>query len=133
MCKFCEGLFKEGHEIIWNMRNEYCDSNFCEKIFNNECSSCSECSIFYKLRGWKNEQSKKASIQCEYKFDNGEIVMWNFTEPLNINYCPYCGKQLSEKKIDFDDIGSHVVDMEDKNGESWDYELYKIVKNERRK
>ena len=128
MCKFCEGLFEENFEIRWNMRSEYADSNFCEKVLNCDCTNCSECSIYYKIRGWKNKQTEKASIQCDYKFDNGEIIMWNSTEPLSINYCPYCGKQLSDNKIDFDDISDHIVSMTDNNGDNWDYETYKVIK-----
>ena len=128
MCKFCEGLFEEEYEIHWNMRSQYADDNLCEKLFNDSCSNCQECNIEYKLRGRKLEDTGHSYIQCDYKFTNGDVIMWNSTEPLNINYCPYCGKQLSDKLIDLDDIGNHIVDIIDNNNESWDYESYKIEK-----
>ena len=54
MCKFCEGLFEEEFEMHWNMRSQYTDDNFCEKILNDSCENCSECNIRYRLRGRKN-------------------------------------------------------------------------------
>lgn len=123
MCKFCEGLFERGHGMEWNMRGEYADSNFCEKVLDNMCDNCDKCFVQYKLNGWKGINDNMY-IQCDYKFDNGNIVMWNSTEPLRINYCPYCGKQLSKDIIDCDDIGDHIIDIVDKNGDTWDYESY---------
>lgn len=112
MCKFCEGLFKKQSTIEWNMRNEYDDSNFCEKVFHGTCENCIRCLVKYNLNGYIHNDN--AYIQCEYKFTNGFITMRNNTEPLRINYCPYCGAQLSTQPIDFSEIGSHIVNMIDK-------------------
>ena len=128
MCKFCEGLFEKEYEMHWSMRSQYADDNLCEKLLNDSCDNCQECNIEYKLRGRKLEDTGHSYIQCDYKFTNGDVIMWNSTEPLNINYCPYCGKQLSDKLIDLDDIGNHIVDIIDNNNESWYYESYKIEK-----
>ena len=127
-CKFCVGLFDKGYKMHWNMRSNYIDDNFCEKVLNDTCENCQECNVSYILNGWKGKETGYTYIQCDYKFDNGDIVMWNFTEPLNINYCPYCGKQLSDSLIRHEDIGNHITDIEDDKGESWDYENYKIIK-----
>lgn len=128
MCKFCEGLFEKEFEMHWNMRSQYTDDNFCEKILNDSCENCSECNIRYRLRGRKISETGHAYIQCDYKFDNGYVVMWNSTEPLNINYCPYCGRQLAENLVNYEDIGDYISDIEDDKNESWDYESYKIEK-----
>ena len=127
-CKFCEGLFDEEYKMIWNMRSSYVDDNFCEKVLNNTCENCTECNAEYYLQGWKNEQTGHTSISCNYKFSNGNIVIWNSTEPLCINYCPYCGRQLAKNLVKYEDIGNHITDIEDDNGEDWDYESYKIGK-----
>ena len=127
-CKFCEGLFDEGYKMIWNMRSSYAEDNFCEKVLNNTCENCTECNAEYYLQGWKNKQTGHASISCNYKFSNGDIVIWNFTEPLNINYCPYCGKRLADNLVRYEDMGDHISDIESNQGESWDYEDYKIRK-----
>ena len=50
------------------------------------------------------------------------------TEPLNINYCPYCGRQLAENLVNYENIGDYISDIEDDKNESWDYESYKIEK-----
>lgn len=114
MCKFCEGLFKEKKEIIWEMRNSYADDNFCEKILNDNCEECKMCDISYRLTGWY--LNKVPYIMCSYKFNNGDILMWNSTESLPINYCPYCGEKINlDKMVDFNNIGSYVVNMIDKN------------------
>lgn len=128
MCKFCEGLFDKEYDMRWNMRSNYADDNFCEKVLNDSCENCTQCSINYTLRGRKIDETGHVYIQCDYKFDNGDIVMWNSTEPLNINYCPYCGRKLADNLVNYEDIGNHVADIEDKENESWDYESYKIEK-----
>lgn len=128
MCKFCEGLFDKEYEMEWCMRTSYADDNLCEKIFNDSCEKCNECNISYRLTGRRLKERKTNYINCSYKFTNGDITMWNSTEPLTINYCPYCGKQISENLVDLDDIGNHIVDIIDKNGDSWDYESYKLNK-----
>lgn len=127
MCKFCEGLFDKGYKMEWNMRSEYADSNFCEKLFNYMCESCQECFTQYKIDGFTSNEN--AYIVCDYKFTNGDITMWNSTEPLRINYCPYCGKRISKDIIDLDSIGNHIVDIvTNENGDTWDYESYKLDK-----
>lgn len=127
-CKFCEGLFDEEYKMYWNMRSSCIDDNFCEKVLNNTCENCIECKTNYILSGRKNNDTGHAYIQCDYKFNNGYIVIWNFTEPLNINYCPYCGRRLAKNLVKYEDIGNHISDIENEKGESWDYEDYKIRK-----
>ena len=125
MCKFCDGLFREDKEIIWSMRNNYADDNFCEKVLGDDCEKCEQCKVEYRLKGYKLEENDNCYMYCSYKFDNGDILMWNSTETLQINYCPYCGKQLSKNMINFDDIGDWEVDMIDpKTNEPWDYQNY---------
>lgn len=113
MCNFCDKLFKQNSEMQWNMRSEYSDSNFCEKVLNNNCSDCDECFTQYKLSGYIHNNN--AYICCDYKYTNGDIMMWNYTESLPINHCPYCGKQLSKDIVDFNSIGSHIATMAKKN------------------
>lgn len=128
MCKFCEGIFKEGCKMQWNMRSSYADDNFCDKVMNSECGNCEKCSMEYKPSGFMMPDTKGCYIDCEYKFDNGNIVMWNFTEPLRINYCPFCGKALSDEMVDMNDISSHICDIVDNNEEAWDYDEYSALK-----
>lgn len=128
MCKFCEGLFEKDCSMRWNMRSSYSDDNFCEKIFDS-CENCSQCNIHYILKGVKIEETGHVFINCEYTYTNGDIVMKNFTESLNINFCPYCGKQLAENMVKFEDIGEYIADIEDSSGNSWDYDSYESYKN----
>lgn len=127
MCKFCEGLFDKEYEMQWNMRSKYADDNFCEKVLEDTCENCKQCNMSYVLMGRKVKETGHVYISCSYKFDNGDIVMWNSTEPLNINYCPYCGRQLAKNLVDYNDIGDHIYDMQDEEGNSWDYDAYKLV------
>ena len=127
-CKFCEGIFNKEYEMRWNMRSCYADDNFCEKILNNTCENCQECNVDYILNGWKSKETGNTYIQCNYKFNNGDIIIWNYTEPLKINYCPYCARQLANDLVNYEDIGNHISDIESSQGESWDYETYKIEK-----
>ena len=115
MCKFCEGLFNDKREVEWYMRSEYADDNFCEKVFNNSCDNCKKCSNQYILKGYLFDN--RAYIVCDYKFTNGDILMWNSTEPLPVNYCPYCGRKLSKSIIDFNNIGGNAINMLDKEGD----------------
>lgn len=126
MCKFCEGLFDNRYSMEWLMRSSYADDNFCEKVFNDSCENCKECNHTYRLKGYKINNN--SMLINEYEFNNGDIKIWNSSEALHINYCPYCGKQISKDIVKYDDIHNHVSDIYDNDGDSWDYENYTILK-----
>lgn len=115
MCKFCEGLFDSGHKVEWHMRSEYADDNFCEKIFNNSCENCEKCNTKYILKGYLFDN--QAYIICDYNFTNGDILIWNSTESLPINYCPYCGRKISKNIINFTYISDYIVKIINKEGD----------------
>lgn len=127
MCKFCENVFDKGYDMKWNMRTSFSDDNFCEKVLEDTCDNCKKCNTMYKLNGGYREESDQAYLSCEYKFDNGDIIMHNFTEELPINFCPYCGKQLVKNITDFDDIGSHKAEIVDENNKSLNYDLNNLL------
>ena len=127
MCKFCENVIDKGYDMKWNMRASISDDNFCEKVLEDRCENCKKCDTIYKLNGGYIDDSDQVYLRCEYKFDNGDIIMHNFTEPLPINFCPYCGKQLVENIINFDDIGSHKAEIVDENNKSLNYDLNNLL------
>lgn len=129
MCKFCEGIFDKNYDMEWNMRTSFADDNFCEKVFEDSCDNCEQCCIEYKLNGRYISESDHAYLTCEYKFDNGDIKMHNFTEILPINFCPYCGRQLVNNLVNFDDVNHNRFEIIDENNDPWDYETYKHIKD----
>lgn len=127
MCKFCESIINKSRNIEWFQRSRYADDNFCEKVLKDNCSNCKECTETFELDGWMSEGNM--FLINKYERTNGDIKIHSSSESLHINYCPYCGKQVSKDIIDFDDMYQNVIEVYNLDGSTYDYEMDKFIES----
>lgn len=101
MCKFCETLFDNKKILTWDVRNSYAEDNSCEYFSNgpdhcDECIGKGGCEQTFRLKGVKNDDGN-CSAYVSYIFNVGELIISDYSEQICINYCPVCGKRLSNK------------------------------------
>lgn len=126
MCKFCESIIDTTKDIYLTSRSRSAKDNSCEIIANDDCNNCNDgCHEYFRLSGY--ESNGNTLIDIEYYKNVGEVIIAPFSESLHINYCPYCGKQISKDIKDFNDFYEHIVDVRYKNGEVYDYDMEKYV------
>lgn len=117
MCKFCESLLDETKEIIWSVRSTYADDNICEFVNDEDCSNCSDCKMYFNLDGYEYKGNTSVNVtynQTVTTKDKKQVIIRPFSEGIQFNYCPICGKQMSKTVKDFDDYYSHQIDIYDK-------------------
>lgn len=126
MCKFCECIVNTNKEVLWNVRNRSAEDNSCEIIVDDNCSECGGCKEYFKLYSY-GKYEENTFINIEHYKKVGEVIIDSFSEGLHINYCPYCGKQLSKDIKDFDDMYPHIIEVYNLDGTPYDYEMDKFV------
>ena len=106
MCKFCENL--ERREYIVSPRTCSSDDNKCEIgspmfyddiLLGCDCSDCDGCATKnsrFGLITWDN------SIQLSYVKRIKRLIIEPYSEVVKINFCPWCGKPLTDTPVDFD-------------------------------
>lgn len=110
MCKFCDNL--EWRVYKTSYRNSSTDDNMCERLspdviingeyFGINCTDCDGCkaeNISMFLRTCDNRMG------INYYRKIKDMVIDQYSEMFSINFCPWCGKQLVEKLVDFDKCG----------------------------
>ena len=111
MCKFCENLTNDS-EISWLLRNTGADDNICD-YENVDCDECSGCSnMEFGIQGYDIKGNAHVAISFYQKvllFTENEIVIHPYSETIQFNYCPFCGKQISKDVIDFDKIYNNSI------------------------
>lgn len=116
MCEFCESLIDNRKEVIWNVRSTYADHNICEYINDNNCGACNRCEMEFILKGYKyNEDIYVSAEYNQVVFDNegNEVVVRPFTEGMQWNFCPVCGKQVSKNIKTFDKYYHNQIEIRD--------------------
>ena len=108
MCTFCENKTNY-KELSWLMRNTGADDNICEFVKEMNCDICDGCSDEASFQLITINIDKDFYIGTSFyqkiKSSNGEYVVINpFSEKIHINFCPFCGKNISEKLIEFDNL-----------------------------
>lgn len=107
-CKFCEQLV--WREYLIPRRNRSSSDNLCEilthrlgdevnlgnEIWCKDCDGCEEENTHFALTAWKN------CIGLTYRFKGRDLEIDRCSELLDINFCPWCGRRLSEKMVDFE-------------------------------
>jgi len=97
MCTFCTAL-EEEIPITWKVRSTYANDNLIEKIeeLNDYQYMSSDC--FFTLRSHV-DKDKDIQVSIEYsQILSSNIVNINiepFSELLQFNFCPKCGKRIS--------------------------------------
>ena len=106
MCKFCDNL--EHREYIVSPRTCSGYDNTCEIgspmfyddiLLGCDCSDCYGCATensHFGLIAWDN------SIQLSYVKRIKHLIVEPYSECIKINFCPWCGKSLTDTPVDFD-------------------------------
>lgn len=106
MCEFCDSITDRNKEITWLVRSTYADDNICDFVNENICSSCNGCNMNFSLDGYVWDDNVVVGIKYEQKIISStgyEVVVHPFSETIQFNYCPICGKQISKYIKDFKD------------------------------
>lgn len=126
MCKFCESIVDNTKDILLTSRSRLLEDNTCEIIAEDNCDNCDDgCYEYFKLNGYKSRGN--IYINIDYYKNIRKVIIAPCSESLHINYCPYCGKQISKDIKDFNNIPEHIVDIRYKNGDVYDYDMEKSV------
>lgn len=115
MCDFCEALNKS-NKIIWNVRSHMADDNVCEYINDLDCSQCKNCNESFSLSAHQYEDNTYVGVDYEKIIADGkgeEVKIMPFSETIQFNYCPICGKQISKTIKDWDEYYSHQIYIEE--------------------
>ena len=100
-CEFCNNL-KWRHYIV-PVRSTSTDDNICEygspDIVDgyvlghtcHDCGGCAEGNWHFTLRAYENR------IGIDYLHRFKHLVVDTSSEMIDINFCPWCGRQLSEE------------------------------------
>jgi len=93
MCNFCDDL--KYREIIIPMRTSMADDNVCEMIVNDDCEKCNHgCADenhYFSITTWED------NLCLNYFHKIGELIIAPVSTRFSINFCPMCGKQITEK------------------------------------
>lgn len=115
MCDFCEALNK-GNEITWSVRSHMADDNICEYVCGSDCSYCGDCSERFSLSAYQHKDNTYVGIDYEKIITDGkgeEVKIMPFSETIQFNYCPICGKQISEHIKNWDEYYSHQINIDE--------------------
>lgn len=110
MCEFCNSLEYRTYRVL--QRTTSADDNQCvfgsplryiDEVIEGEYScdtcinGCSDKNLRFELTSWKNY------ISLGYIHRINNIIIEPYSEAIKINYCPWCGKQLTENLVDFNE------------------------------
>ncbi|MBU5331679.1 hypothetical protein KQI61_05675 [Anaerocolumna aminovalerica] len=110
LCKFCDDL--KWRTYIVPQRSTYACDNMCEimtskieqfgeEIFltGTDCSNCDGCkeeNHTFLIRTYENR------IGFDYVAHVKGMHVMPTSEMLDINYCPWCGRRISEQEVSFE-------------------------------
>ena len=110
MCKFCDNLDWRNYKVSY--RNNSSDDNMCEYVspevmidgerIGSDCSHCDGCkreNILFSLHTYSN----RIGINFYRKIKG--LTIDQHSEMFTFNFCPWCGKQLTEELVDFEKCG----------------------------
>lgn len=107
MCNFCDNL--KWREYNVELRNSNACDNLCQvmstkleeidgELYNLgvDCEGCGGCMVDgFVLRTYDNR------IGFSYNHKIKELFIGRNSEMIDFNFCPWCGKQLTDKLVDF--------------------------------
>jgi len=110
MCKFCDDLKWREYKIPY--RTCSADDNRCEygspDIVNDgeneyilgstceDCSGCAEDNLYFSIRTYQN----RIGLDFTHRIKN--LIIEPCSEMVDINFCPWCGKQLNDELVPFE-------------------------------
>lgn len=104
MCKFCDNLEYRRYKV--QQRTTSADDTTCEfgspdldvaDTYNcSGCRGCTKDNLRFELAAWKNY------ISLAFVHRIRRLIIEPFSEAIQINFCPWCGKKLTEEPVDFD-------------------------------
>lgn len=98
MCKFCDDFSKHKKYGI-AFHSSYASDDFCEVLRGTNCEDCDGCTdknFHFTLYKWRD------MIQMGFIHEIPECTVAQTSEHLTINYCPWCGKRLSNEITSFE-------------------------------
>lgn len=116
MCNFCDNLnYDTKNKIIWCVRSRYADDNLYEFLEENNDYKYLENECWFEIKGHTINENTYVGIeyhQIFYGSKTGEIKVLPFSEHVQFNYCPMCGKQISKTIKEFTGDGYNLFLME---------------------
>lgn len=120
MCKFCDDLKWRTYRVL--LRNFSADNNVCEYVSTrhgnyddtgfvdecgicysgtihcDDCDGCKDNNLLFELKTYEN------NIGVNYYHKIRDLTIAPSSEMIQINFCPWCGRQLidDDKKVSFD-------------------------------
>lgn len=115
MCRFCKGLFEEDRKLLWGVRSTMGDDNVCEFVNGDTYNPKDECIMDFELGGARGKDMC-ARLTLFYKqvirrHDGVTVSIRPFSEPIQVNYCPFCGDQVSSSVKDPNDYSDYLIDL----------------------
>ena len=117
MCKFCEALTDRTKEIVWEVRSTMADDNVCDFVNGDNCDVCNGCNMSFNLYGYNYDNNIHVGVSYSQELtskNRTKVIIKPFSEGIQWNYCPICGKQISSTVQDFDDYYDHQIRINDK-------------------
>lgn len=121
MCDFCDALststFKE-KEIIWNVRSTFADDNIVDMLDVDYSGDYLEDYAAFKLYGHNRDGNIFVGVEYRQEISNRiqskeKVVISPFSETIQFNFCPICGKQISNNVKEFKDYYHNQIHIED--------------------
>lgn len=110
MCKFCDNLKRRVYKIPY--RNSMGDDNRCEygspdvvnidgeiEIIGSNCDNCQGCAEDNQFFSMCVEGN---SIRFAFYHKIKNLIISPNSEVIKINFCPWCGRKITDNSIDFD-------------------------------
>lgn len=117
MCEFCESITNKNKEILWQVRSTYADDNVCNYVNGEDCNRCKGCKMYFKLSGTNYNENTYVGVTYMQQImseNDTKVIINPFSEGIQFNYCPFCGKQISENIKDFKDYYNCNIEIRDK-------------------
>lgn len=118
MCNFCDVLTSSSYDkkISWSVRSTFADDNIEEILESrNYTERWIENYSGFKLYGYIYEGNTLVGVEYRKEISNHtdeKAVISPFSEMIQFNFCPICGKKISNDVKGFEDYYEHVVSIE---------------------
>lgn len=104
MCGFCDSILDASKKVKWVVRSTFADDNIRE-VINYEKEVVYDVSDF-EIYGYTHEDKAFFGIGYRQEIitkDEDSVIISPFSETIQINFCPVCGQQISDKLISPDE------------------------------
>lgn len=112
MCDFCDAIPNSSKKIVWSVRSTFADDNISESLGDDYLEDFS----YFKLYGYKYEDNTYVGIDYRQELSKSGrdvVIISPFSETIQFNFCPICGKQISKDIKEFKDYSEHYISVEE--------------------